>query len=215
MATRREKGLCYNYDERCGPNHWCRDKFFLLVAPPDEPLPDEPIPPDPVIPMLLELPSKDPSASHSTKLSLHAMARHSVSSTLRVTSSVQGHKVIILVDGGSTHNFIQDRVAYFLHLTPQPTKQLCVMVGNGTELCCNQVCKAISIIIQGHQFVVDLYVIALGGADIIFGVEWLKTLGPITTDYSVLTMFFSWQNEPVGLSSQKGPGLVEATHAQI
>ena len=28
-------------------------------------------------------------------------------------------------------------------------------------------------------------------------------------------MFFSWQNEPVGLSSQKGPGLVEATHAQI
>ena len=89
------------------------------------------------------------------------------------------------------------------------------MVGNGTKLCCNQVCKAISIIIQGHQFVVDLYVIALGGADIIFGVEWLKTLGPITTDYSVLTMFFSWQNEPVGLSSQKGPGLVEATHAQI
>lgn len=169
MATRCEKGLCYNYYEHYGSNHRCRAKFFLLVAP-DEPLPDEPILPDPAIPVLSELPSKDPSASHSTKLSLHAMARHSVSFTLRVTGSVQGHKVIILVDGGSTHNFIQDRIAYFLHLAPQPTKQLCIMVGNGTELCCNQVCKAISIIIQGHQFVVDLYVMALGGENIIFGV---------------------------------------------
>ena len=143
------------------------------------------------------------------------MARHSVSSTLRVTGSVQGHKVVILVDGGSKHNFIQDHIARFLHLATQPTKQLHVMVGNDTELCCNQVCKAISIIIQGHQFVVDLYVMALGGANIVFGVEWLKTLGPITTDYSALTMSLSWKNEPVVLSGQKGPSPVEATHAQI
>lgn len=87
MATRRGKGLCYNCDDRYGPNHKFRAKFFLLVAP-DKPFPDEPIPPNPTIPVLSELQSEDPSALHSAQLSLHVMAGHSVSSILRVIGSV-------------------------------------------------------------------------------------------------------------------------------
>ena len=36
---------------------------------------------------------------------------------------------------------------------------------------------------------------ALGGDDLVFGVEWLKHLGLITTDYSSITMSFTWGNE--------------------
>jgi len=32
MLARREKGLCYNYDEKFHPNHKCKAHFFLLVA---------------------------------------------------------------------------------------------------------------------------------------------------------------------------------------
>lgn len=32
MVSRCERGLCYNCDERYGPNHHCRAKFFLLVS---------------------------------------------------------------------------------------------------------------------------------------------------------------------------------------
>lgn len=69
----------------------------------------------------------------------------------------------MLIDGGSTHNFIQDKVVRFLNLKAQPTKQLNVMVGNGSELLCTSVCRGIQVHIQNQVFVVDLYVMTIAG----------------------------------------------------
>ena len=49
------------------------------------------------------------------------------------------------------------------------------------------------------------------GADLIFGVEWLKHMGPITTEYSSLTMSFNWGNELVKLRGCTGPSPTEET----
>lgn len=48
-----------------------------------------------------------------------------------------------------------------------------------------------------------------------FGVEWLKTLGPITIYYSTLTMSFSRRDGLVTLHGQTGPHPVEATPGQV
>jgi len=160
MAARREKGLCYNCDAHYSPNHKCQTKFFLLIAS-DDVSPDDPIPPD-LVPILSEDYTATPSDDHFlAQLSLHAMADHLASTMFRVNGCINGTEVIILVDGGSTHNFIHDRLARSLHLKAQPVKRLCVMVGNGGELCCDRVCKAILVNIQGYTFMVDLFVMAL------------------------------------------------------
>ena len=65
-----------------------------------------------------------------------------------------------------------------------------VMVGNGVEIPCASVCKGVPIKLQSNSFEVDLYVMPLSGADVILGVQWLKTLGPVLTDYDNLTMKF-------------------------
>lgn len=44
------------------------------------------------------------------------------------------------------------------------------MVGNGTEIACDKVCRDVAVLIQGHEFNLDLYVIVLGGADLVLGV---------------------------------------------
>lgn len=36
MLTRREKGLCYNCDEKFSQGHKCKGRFFLLVAIDDD-----------------------------------------------------------------------------------------------------------------------------------------------------------------------------------
>ncbi|WVY97999.1 hypothetical protein V8G54_030150 [Vigna mungo] len=93
----------------------------------------------------------------------------------------------------SWHEFLQaleDRVAKFLNLTAQPTNTLRVMVGNGTELERQSIRPAVNLMIRGHKFVVDLYVLPISGADVVLGIQWLKELGPIITDYSQLTMKF-------------------------
>ncbi|WVZ23586.1 hypothetical protein V8G54_002130 [Vigna mungo] len=182
MLTHREKGLCYNCDDKFNPGHKCKGRFFLLVAVDDG---DE---------VRVESPPLEGDSStillegmniinNVAQISFDALAGLPAPEALRIP-------ITILVDGGSTHNFIQDRVAKFLNLTAQPTNTLRVMVGNGTELECQSICPAVNLMIQDHKFVVDLHVLPISGVDVVLGIQWLKDLGPIVTDYSQLTIKF-------------------------
>lgn len=64
------------------------------------------------------------------------------------------------------------------------------MVRNGNELDCLHLCNNVSIHVQGHVFIVDFHVMPLTGADLVLGVQWLKSLGLILKNYSDLTMQF-------------------------
>lgn len=45
-----------------------------------------------------------------------------------------------IVDSGSTHNFIQERIVCFLNLHISPSRQFNVMTGNGEQLTYNAQC---------------------------------------------------------------------------
>lgn len=119
-------------------------------------------------PQVEELDPHDDNGSSSVQISFHALSGQLTPETLRVTGSVMGHEVAVLIDGGSTHNSIQDKVFWFLNLKAQPTKQLHVKVGNGNELSCSQVCRGVQVLIQNHIFQLDLYVMVIAGADLVF-----------------------------------------------
>lgn len=63
------------------------------------------------------------------------------------------------------------------------------MVGDGFVIDCLHLCS-VPLSIQGHHFVVDFHVLPISGADVVLGVQWLKELSPIVTDYQALTMSF-------------------------
>lgn len=211
MAARREKGLCYNCDEKWSNTHRCKSRFFLIVADDVDRLSE-------AQPQIAEEDvSSDPvdTGTSSAQISFHALSGHLALETLRVPGSVNGHKITVLIDGGSTHNFIQDTVARFLNLKVQPTLPLQVMVGNGSQINCCQFCEGVAVIMQGHKFIVDLYVMPLAGADLVFGVQWLKQLGPVVTDYSTLTMSFTRDGQPIELVGRSTFSPREITHQQV
>ena len=74
-----------------------------------------------------------------------------------------------------------------------------VLVGSGEEFPCSKVCQGVQIVIQGHHFVLDLFVLNMGGSDIVLGAQWLKQLGPVLMDYQKLTMKFIHHNKLVEL----------------
>ena len=111
LALRREKGLCFNCDENFSRGHCCSSKMFLSITDEDDNPTYELIPPD-------ELgDTGEPVGPLSGQISLHTIAGHIAPETLRLVGWLAGHRVWILIDGGSTHNFIQKRLITNLGLT--------------------------------------------------------------------------------------------------
>ncbi|GAU45976.1 hypothetical protein TSUD_401160 [Trifolium subterraneum] len=190
LQARREKGLCYNCDEKYAPGHRCKRTFHILIAEPDIPSTSldlstqlllEPKTQPPADP----LPEPDP-----TQISLHALLGHSKPQTLRFLGHINKSPVVVLVDSGSTHNFIQDRIVKQLGLPQTLSHTFQVLVGNGEELKCDTMCQQVDLTIDSHHVLMDLFVLPLSGANIVLGVQWLKTLGPVLTDYNQLTLKF-------------------------
>jgi len=122
--------------------------------------------------------------------------------TIRLTKTITNQPINILVDGGSSHNFIQTRIAKFLGLPLTPTSTpLRVMVGSGETLECAHKSPNVNISIQGHTFALDLHVFPLGGAEVVLGAPWLKSLSPVLMDYAKLSMSFNHLGRPVALNS--------------
>lgn len=192
MAFRREKGLCYNCDDKWSPNHRCKGRILLFIA--DDLPPDDDDPGSVTTNSGLEgndgdsEPAIDTSFPHAN---LHAMFGLPSSETFRIYGTIKNARLTILIDSGSTHNFLQPRVAQFLHLPVETTQPLRVLVGNGSVLDCNQRCTDTQLSIQGHSFPVTFHLLHISGADIVLGIDWLKQFGPVTTDYTSFIMRFT------------------------
>jgi len=130
----------------------------------------------------------DPPDNMPAQISFNALLGHSISQTLRVLGRINSSSITVLVDSGSTHNFIQDRKAKFLGLKVISAQGFHVLVGNSDELSCSAVCKQVPLHLGKHKFLVDLFVLPLSGAELVLGVQWLTTLGPILTE----SLFSSW-----------------------
>ena len=70
------------------------------------------------------------------KITLHALTGWSAPRTMRVDAKVGVVNVVVLIDSGSTHNFISTRMADRLRLPVVPTETFTVRVANGTRLQC-------------------------------------------------------------------------------
>ncbi|GKC68366.1 ty3-gypsy retrotransposon protein [Tanacetum coccineum] len=101
--------------------------------------------------------------------------------TLRVTDQINGYSVVILIDGGSSHNFIPPEIARALQLPISPANSFPVIVGSGDHLHCKGVCLGIPLRIHDYSAKVDLYLLPIKGAELGLGVQWLHTIQPNPT----------------------------------
>ncbi|KAJ0074913.1 hypothetical protein Patl1_34295 [Pistacia atlantica] len=97
--------------------------------------------------------------------------------------TVLGRCLEVLIDGESTHNFIQERATTHLGLPILGSAKFQVTIGNRDTMGCLGMCGDVVLNLDGHEFVVDLFVLPLRGADIVLGAQWLATLGLIIMDY--------------------------------
>ncbi|KAL5723121.1 hypothetical protein ACHQM5_006555 [Ranunculus cassubicifolius] len=193
IQERRSKGLCYNCDEVWSLKHKCKAKqLFLIVEDSEEPteLSDtasDPAPSD----------SSAPAIPAEVAISLNALSGNVSYQTLLLKGNVKNRNMTMLVDTGSTHNFLDTNTAKALGCVCSaiPTHQ--VLVAGGNHLICDKVCRNFSWEINGVKFSSDVRLLSLGGCDLVLGVQWLKTIGPITMDFSRLELSFKYDRNDV------------------
>ncbi|GAV91241.1 RVP_2 domain-containing protein [Cephalotus follicularis] len=184
LKIRRDKGLCYNCDEKYHPDHKCKPQFLLLLARGDG---DE---------YYLEedaglSTAKLEAVTDVPEVSLNALAGQFSLNTLRVTGRHNSQLIHVLIDNGSTHNFEQPEVAERLKLIMTPTKPFKGYIGNGQSLWCKFKCIGVNLLLQGYPFVIRLCVLDIHGADMVLGIQWLSLLGHVVSDYKDMAMSFT------------------------
>ncbi|KAL4601359.1 hypothetical protein ACB092_11G267500 [Castanea dentata] len=165
MEERRKKGLCYNCDEKWASSHKCKNAMLFLLD-------------------YVELAQENTNSGvHITELeengyadqigqvrhdqedleiTLYALSGIPTSGTMRVMGKINQRSFVILIDSGSTHNFIDAALVSQLHIHVDTSQILEVKVANGDLIKTQGVCKEVPILIQGNEFLVHLHMLPMG-----------------------------------------------------
>ena len=128
-------------------------------------------------------------------ISLNSLISFFSPQTLKLISYIKHRKVIILVDSGSTHNFIHRRIAQETHCYIHSINNFQIMISNGGSMKCGGRCENVHLQIVDYHLKSHIFAIDMGGCDIVLGADWLRTLGPILMDFKELTMKFQQEGQ--------------------
>jgi hypothetical protein len=194
MKERREKGLYYYCDDKWQPSHKCKSSQLYLLSrmelssdnSTDEVYFDSTDSANPV-------PEFKVVECKELEISLNAISGSSGSKLMRLLGYLISIHLSILIDSGSTHNFLDPTVLtkVSLRVTSTSTPSLQVKIANGDSLTSFGKVDVVTLRIQGLSFNTDFYLISLSGCDVVLEVECLRTLGPILWDFSLMTMWFT------------------------
>ncbi|XP_062103343.1 uncharacterized protein LOC133814394 [Humulus lupulus] len=192
IKEKREKGLCFTCDEKYSFGHKCKNRVLILCAQGEE---EEEEDTPAGVEELAEL-----DDSQADEVSLNSLSNSTNPRIFRIMAHHGKEPLEVLIDTGSNNNFIQEALAARLGLNCEVTKRFKVYMGNGNSLWCSQLCKGVELVLQGHKFLVDLYILPIWGLNVVLGMQWLQTLGPCIHDHKALTMEFQWQGAVVKLA---------------
>lgn len=78
----------------------------------------------------------DLECTEEARVSLHTMSGTKGACTVKVHGTLRGNTINILIDSGSTHNFISQHLTKQPKLATQPCSPFFITVANGAKLQC-------------------------------------------------------------------------------
>jgi hypothetical protein len=107
---------------------------------------------------------------------------------------IQGQWEITLIDGGATHKFIDTSLVSRRALHIEEFEGFDVAVADGHIVECLDRVPNLEMKLGNYIMRDTFYVVDLLDMDVVLGVQWMITLGKITTNYQTLEMVFRDQD---------------------
>jgi hypothetical protein len=183
IVKRRKQGLCFNCNEKFAPGHHCTQLISIEVF-------------DSYVDTM-DLTEEYVEEVHVSLQELTGLWSIRATDTMQLTVCIGKYNFTTLLDRGSTHNLFDEGALIRAGLTATAWPGLRVMVANGDQVASKGVCRAVPLLIGDQHFTADCFTIPLGGFDIVLGVCWLRTLGPILWDFNNMTVSFTRGGLPV------------------
>ncbi|KAL0421330.1 UNVERIFIED_CONTAM: Transposon Ty3-G Gag-Pol polyprotein [Sesamum latifolium] len=95
---------------------------------------------------------EEPPDSEDAIVSFHTMGGNVSSNTLRINGQVNGKDMHVLIDSGSTHCFIDEKVVQVLGCRLEPTTPMTVRIADGGRVISKFFCPTFCWEVQGHHF---------------------------------------------------------------
>jgi hypothetical protein len=174
IAQRRKDNKCFHCDEffTNGHKQECKQLFVIEVLNTEE----EEANHGPT--------TTEPTISISALTGIHPRKGR----TMQVFVTIYGTVLRALLDSGSTHNFMDSEAATRVGIVFSGHVGLSVAVANGDRVARTGSCTNLKIFIASDAFTIDCYGLSLGSYDMVLGVQWLKSLGPVLWDFKNRTV---------------------------
>ncbi|KAL0282300.1 UNVERIFIED_CONTAM: Retrovirus-related Pol polyprotein from transposon [Sesamum angustifolium] len=123
-------------------------------------------------------------------VSLHVMKE-------KINCKIEGYwtgwrqEVLKLIDSGSTHCFINEKITRTLGCELECTTTMMIRVADGSKLNSKLICPKFSWEVQGHRFSHPVRLLKLGGYDLVLGCDWLSNYNPMELDFHQLKVTLS------------------------
>jgi len=216
-AKRVREGKCKYCGEKWDPKHRCntRDnsrKLYACEAEKDEESQIEESDDGLENPQEVLEELNDDSAP---RVSIAAIVGISQPQTLKLKGYIKNKKVTVLIDTGSTHNFLDIQMARNLNLFVYPVPDMKVMVADGKKIENVGKCHKVKLNIQDYNLTSEFYTLPLGGVDAVLGVQWLQTLGTYSANHQEHFITFNWQGHKYKLHGFQAPNTQVVSSQQM
>jgi hypothetical protein len=104
-------------------------------------------------------------------ISLNDLTGFSAPQTLKLIGYIKHQKVIILVDSGSTHNFIHRHISQETHCYIYALNNFQIMIANGGSMKCGGHCENVHLQIGDYHLKSHMFAINMGSCDIVLGAD--------------------------------------------
>ncbi|XP_051209991.1 uncharacterized protein [Lolium perenne] len=184
-AYRRAMNLCFKCGKKFSQHHQCAKTAQLHIVEELLEMIEGPDSPDSYTTAVDDVAD---AAQELLCLSQQAVSGTENNACFRLQGVIQGREILILIDSGSSGNFISELLAKHLEGVqplPVPVK---VKVANGGIISGSHYIPECLWSCQGAQFNTSVKVLPIQCYDLILGIEWLKTQSPMHVDWEAKWM---------------------------
>ncbi|CAN6583033.1 unnamed protein product [Malus baccata var. baccata] len=189
-TRKKERGECWFCNDKWVMGHKCGLKQLLMMDVMDSEV------------MAGSIEEDHPELQHMelSECAFYGTQGSSTVQTMKVFSQINGHPVKILLNSGSSHNFVDSKLLKQWGWQAATTKAFEVMIVDGGKVTSSGCCKNVALSLAGYHCLIDLYSLPLGGCDVVLGVQWLSTVSHVLWDFHLLTMEFPKDHHTYKLS---------------